>query len=65
MPPTIIEPIGAGLIVALVNKFIINNEKLWSNCGCDKPVVIEEIHEDSSSSATSINDAAVHMHHIY
>jgi hypothetical protein len=62
--PTIIEPIGAGLAVALINKFIINNPNLWVTiCGCGKPHH-EESHEDSSSNTTSVNDAEIHIHHM-
>ena len=61
----IIEPVGAGLVVALLNKFIINNPNLWmSICGCGHPQH-DESHEDASSSTTSVNDAElVHTHHL-
>ena len=63
--PTEIEPIGAGLVVALVNKFTVNDPDLWlSICGCGQPHH-EESHEDASSTTTSINDIEVHMHHFY
>ena len=62
----IIEPIEAGLIVALINKLIINNHRLWEFWrGVPKPEQKQE-HEDTkdaSSSTTSINDVEVHMHH--
>lgn len=62
--PTVIEPIGAGLVVALINKFIINNPHFWALVsGCGKPHH-DESHEDASSSTTSINDIEVHVHHI-
>ena len=61
--PTVFEPIGAGIAVALINKFIINNPNLWvSICGCQKPHH-EEAHEDASSSARSVNDVEIHYHH--
>ena len=60
--PTIFEPIGAGLIVALISKFIINNDKL---CKCtansEEPEIIED---DSSSNTTSVNGAEIHIHHM-
>jgi hypothetical protein len=61
--PTVIEPIGAGLVVALINKFIINNRALWLFL-CPEEVEREE-HENecTNSSTTSINDESVHVHH--
>ncbi len=60
--PTIIEAIGAGVVVDLISKFIINNHNLWlSICGRGE-THHEESHEDASSSTTSINDVEVHMH---
>jgi hypothetical protein len=61
--PTVFEPIGAGIAVALINKFIINNPNLWvSVCRCQEPHH-EEAHEDASSSTTSVNDAElIHYH---
>ena len=62
----IIEPIEAGLIVALVSKLIINNTRLWEFWrGAPKPEHKQE-HEDTkdaSSSATSINELETHTHH--
>ncbi len=61
--PSVIEPIGAGIAVALINKFIINNPNVWVTvCGCGKPHH-EESHEDASSSTTSVNQAEIHVHH--
>lgn len=62
--PTIIEPIGAGIAVALINKFIINNPSLWDTIfGCGR-THHDASHEDASSSTTSINDAEIHIHHL-
>ena len=59
----IIEPIEAGLIVALISKLIINNPKFWEFIGCSTPTPEPE-HEESSSNTTSVNDAElVHIHH--
>ena len=60
----IIEPVGAGLLVAAINKFILNNPDLWAYiCGCGKPHH-DESHEDASSSTTTVNEAElVHVHH--
>jgi hypothetical protein len=55
--PTIVEPIGAGLAVALINK------SLWLFL-CPEVVEKEDYeHECTSSNTTSINDVEVHMHH--
>jgi hypothetical protein len=62
---TVIEPIAAGLVVALVNKFLINNPIVWITvCGCGQDPR-EELHEDASSSTTSVNDVAATHHHIF
>jgi len=55
---SVIEPITAGLVVALINKFVINNNSLW-DIWCSSHVVDDA--EDASSSTTSINDY-VHAH---
>ena len=61
----ILEPIEAGLIVAFISKFVINNPRFWECVGCSTPTVHQEHeHEDSSSNTTSVNDAEmVHIHH--
>ena len=46
----ILEPIAAGLAVALINKFVINNNWLWEQWGCQAE---SEDHEDCASSTTS------------
>ena len=46
----ILEPIAAGLTVALINKFVINNNWLWEQWGCQAE---SEDHEDCASSTTS------------
>ena len=62
---TVIEPIAAGLVVALVNKFLINNPMMWINvCGCGHDPR-DELQEDASSSTTSVNDVAATHHHIF
>jgi len=63
--PAILEPIEAGLIIALINKYIINNNRLWEYV-CGANVTLQQTREDcSSSSTTSINDAEIHIHHLY
>ena len=66
--PTIFEPIGAGLIVALISKYVIDNKPLCDSicetCETKKeePEIVEE--DCSSSNTTSVNSAElVHVHH--
>ena len=61
----IVEPIEAGLIVALISKLIINNPRFWEFIGCSTPTLEPEPeHEESSSNTTSVNEAElVHVHH--
>ena len=62
----LLEPIEAGLIIALINKYIINNHKLWDYmCGTTAVEEANQPHEDASSTTTSINDAEIHIHHAY
>ena len=65
--PTILEPIGAGVLVALISKYIINNKPLCDSISetCEtkeeEPEIVEEC---SSSNTTSVNSAElVHIHH--
>ena len=62
----IIEPIEAGLILALISKLIINNPRFWAFwCGEAEQEQKQE-HEyakDSSSSTTSVNELEIHTHH--
>ena len=62
--PSIFEPIGAGIAVALINTFIINNPAIWLNiCGGCGSEQTETLHEDDSSTTTSVNDAEINYHH--
>ena len=65
--PTIVEPIGAGLIVALISKYVVNNKPLCDSM-CETCQTKEEepeiVDECSSSNTTSVNGAElVHIHH--
>ena len=65
--PAILEPIGAGVLVALISKYIINNKPLCDSI-CETCEAKEEeteiVEECSSSNTTSVNDAEmVHIHH--
>ena len=65
--PTILEPIGAGVLVALISKYIINNKPLCDSISetCEtKEEELEIVEECSSSNSTSVNSAElVHVHH--
>ncbi len=60
----VIEPVCAGLLISLINKWIFNNTSLWSLCSGNQLYVNHE--DDLSSSSTSINDSfeahVIHMH---
>jgi hypothetical protein len=61
----IIEPVCAGIMVALINKYILNNlGGWWHSCSVEEIIVDEhETEEDSvSSTNTTIVDADVQMH---
>lgn len=63
MPATAIaEPIVAGLIVALINRYVINNPHLFSSCSA--PTVERDGEEEcsSSTSTSSYVDVEVHPH---
>jgi nucleotidyltransferase/DNA polymerase involved in DNA repair len=61
--PTVLEPIGAGITVALVNKFVINNNWLWQLClGCQASKVDEHEEDISSTSTTASDTVEVHAH---
>ena len=65
--PTILEPIGAGLLVALISKYVINNKPLCDSIceTCEaKEEELEIVEECSSSNTTSVNGAElIHIHH--
>ena len=72
--PTVLEPIGAGITVAMINKFVINNSWVWkllSGCwlgGCPalaqhhEEVEVEEEECVSSTSTTTVDSVEVHAH---
>ena len=62
--PTILEPIGAGLLVALISKYVINNKPLCDSICEAREEEPEIVEADSSSNTTSVNGAElVHTHH--
>ena len=63
MPTPICEPIMAGVLVALINTFIINNHHLFDYCKGDNIETIIEVDDDTPSSSTSTTDAIeIHAH---
>ena len=62
--PTILEPIRAGLLAALISKYVINNKPLCDSICETKEDEPEIVEGDSSSNTTSVNGAElVHVHH--
>ena len=60
----IIEPIFAGIIVSLINKYVLNaNSSIWTMCS-PQEIIIE--HEDNiSSSNTAISDSSFDAPHVH
>ena len=62
--PGILEPIGAGLTVALINRFVINNTWLWEkflDCHAHSTSHVDD-DETSSSGISAIDGVEVHAH---
>ena len=63
-----LEPVLAGIIVSLINKYILNNlGSIWQSCAVEELVVDEhEMEEEEgeavSSTNTTISDADLHVH---
>ena len=62
MPMAMLEPISAGLIVALINRFIISNNHLLDYCKSGNETIIEHDDAISSSSITSTDAIEIHAH---
>ena len=60
--PSILEPIGAGIIVSLINRYIISNNHLLDYCKGTNETVIEHDDAVSSSSITSTDAIEIHAH---
>ena len=65
--PTFFDTIGAGLLVALISKYVFNNKSLCDSI-CETCETKEEepeiVEECSSSNTTSVNSAElIHIHH--
>ncbi len=62
--PTILEHIGAGLLVALISKCVVNNKPLCDSICETREEEPEIVEAGSSSNTTSVNGAElVHIHH--
>ena len=66
----ILEPVFAGIMVSLINKYVINGHcTAWLRQSCsaeevreDEDEKEEEEREEHSSTNTTISDADVHVH---
>ena len=59
----IFVPVTAGLIVSLINKFILNsNSNIWNICNTTSK--LNEYEDDLSSSNTTISDIDM-IHHVH
>jgi hypothetical protein len=63
----ILEPVCAGIMVALINKYLLNNlGGLWQSCSAEEIIVDEhELDEEGtslSSTNTTISDVDIHVH---
>ena len=64
---TVVEPVFAGILVSLVNKYILSGQCCgWLQRSCDNQSEIIEAgeHEEEgvSSTTTTVSDASVHVH---
>ena len=57
-----LEPISAGRIVALINRFIISNNNLFDYCTSGNETIIEHDDAVSSSSISTTDAIEVHAH---
>ena len=63
----ILEPVCAGIMVPLINKYLLNNlGGVWQSCSAEKIIVdedeMDEEGESVSSANTTISDADIHVH---
>ena len=66
----ILEPVFAGIMVSLINKYVINGHcSAWLQQSCsaeefteDEDEIEEDEREQYSSTNTTISDADVHVH---
>ena len=62
MPMAMLEPISAGIVVALINRFIISNNNFFDYCKTGNGTVIEHDDAVSSSSITTTDALEIHSH---
>ena len=58
---TLLEPVAAGIAVAIINKYIIN--KLYPFGWCYNHCCEKEEEDCTSSSSTSVTNDTCHVHH--
>ena len=64
----ILEPVFAGILVSLINKYVLSGSCVaWLRQSCSAEEVRENDHDDDemeqhSSTITTISDADVHVH---
>ena len=67
----IVEPVFAGILVSLINRFVLSGQCYgWMQQSCErveelieeKDEVREEAEVDVSSTTTTVSDASVHVH---
>ena len=68
MVMAIIEPISAGIIVSLLNKYIVSGQFYnWLQQCCEQAEQQEDEHDEKddpqwSSTTTTVSDATMHVH---
>ena len=60
----IIESISAGLIISLINKYIIN-KNIFDTCATEKEEEVVEEGSEVVSVATGISDSSASTHHVH
>ena len=62
----ILEPVFAGIMVSLINKYVLNNLGWCPSCSVEEVVDEHDLEEDErgtwSSTITTISDADIHVH---
>ena len=60
----IIESISAGLIISLINKYIIN-KNIFDSCATEQEEEKDEEGSEVVSMATGVSDSSASTHHIH
>lgn len=66
--PTILEPVSAGIIVALLNKYVVSKFDFCYPCQLVAEIANEKNHEDDvSSTSTTVTDfdTSTHAHVVH